>query len=76
MEWTGDGAQLLCQCGGVVNVLDVAQGRVSSTLNEVAEGETEDTITTFALGSDGETVVTSHKSGLLKLWRWRGRIFL
>ncbi|KAJ9593229.1 hypothetical protein L9F63_015228, partial [Diploptera punctata] len=70
IQWTSDGKELLCQCGGTIKILDVENGRVTSTLglNDENLEETEDTINTFTLSPDNESVVSNHRSGLIKLW--------
>ncbi|GFG39073.1 hypothetical protein Cfor_11996 [Coptotermes formosanus] len=72
VEWTSSGQQLLCQCGGLVKVLDIEQGRVTASVgvNEEEE-ESEDTINTFVLSPDNEQIISNHRSGLFKLWKWR-----
>lgn len=74
VEWTSSGQQLLCQCGGSVKVLDVEQGRVSALIGVNEEEEDgEDTINTFLLSPDNEQIISNHRSGLFKLWKWRDR---
>ena len=76
LQWTKNGAELLCHCGGTIKVLELASGRVTLSLgsNEEEEDDVEDTIHTFVLSADNELIVSSHKSGLLKLWKWRGTL--
>ncbi|PSN41585.1 Transducin beta-like protein 3 [Blattella germanica] len=78
IEWTKNGEELLCHCGGTIKVLELASGRVTLSLgsNEEEEDDVEDTIHTFVLSADNELIVSSHKSGLLKLWKWRGKSLL
>ncbi|XP_066997395.2 transducin beta-like protein 3 [Anabrus simplex] len=76
VQWTRDGSQLLCQCGSVVNVLDVDLGKVTSSLGQTDNEAEEDIINTFALSHDNKQLVTSHKSGLLKLWQWNDGVLL
>nr|CAD7430284.1 unnamed protein product [Timema monikensis] len=71
VQWSSSGEEMLCQCGGVVHVLDVQQGRIKTTLGQIGDVEDEDTVTTFTLSPDNEVVITSHKSGLFRLWNWR-----
>nr|CAD7410391.1 unnamed protein product [Timema poppensis] len=71
VQWSSSGEEMLCQCGGVVHVLDVQQGRIKTTLGQIGDVEDEDTVTTFTLSPDNEAVITSHKSGLFRLWNWR-----
>jgi WD40 repeat protein len=70
-QWTSDGQQLLCQCGGVIKVLDIEQGRVTASVG-VNEEDNEDTINIFLLSPDNEQIISNHRSGLFKLWHWRG----
>ncbi|CAG2060116.1 unnamed protein product [Timema podura] len=70
-KWSSSGEEMLCQCGGVVHVLDMQHGRIKTTLGQIGDVEDEDTVTTFTLSPDNETVITSHKSGLFRLWNWR-----
>lgn len=74
-QWTSDGQQLLCQCGGVIKVLDIDQGRVISSVGVSEEEDSEDTINTFVLSLDNEQIISNHRSGLFKLWHWRGMLF-
>lgn len=71
IEWTNNTQELLCQCGGTINVLDIENGKVTSSLglNKEDVEEVEDVINTFVLSPDNESVVSSHRSGLLKLWK-------
>jgi hypothetical protein len=73
LQWTSSGQQLLCQCGGLVKVLDIEQGRVIASVGVNEEEEdSEDTINTFLLSPDNEQIISNHRSGLFKLWKWRG----
>jgi len=73
LQWTSNGQQLLCQCGGSVKVLDIEQGRVTALIGVNEEEEDgEDIINTFLLSPDNEHIVSNHRSGLFKLWKWRG----
>ena len=73
MQWTSNGQGLLCQCGGSVKVLDIEQGRVTALVGVNEEEEdSEDTINTFLLSPDNEHIISNHRSGLFKLWKWRG----
>ncbi|RZF35976.1 hypothetical protein LSTR_LSTR005389 [Laodelphax striatellus] len=81
IEWTDDGENLLCQCGGKVRVLDINEGNVLSTICEeentgLDEEIEEDTILTFTLSNDNSSIVVAHKSGLLKSWDWKEKKLL
>jgi hypothetical protein len=52
-------------------VLDIEQGRVTASVG-VNEEDNEDTINTFLLSPDNERIISNHRSGLFKLWHWRG----
>ncbi|KAK7791158.1 hypothetical protein R5R35_013326 [Gryllus longicercus] len=71
VQWTKDGTTLLCQCDGIINVLDISKGVVTSSIGKPDQEEVEDTIYSFALSEDNDKLVSSHKSGLLKLWSWK-----
>jgi hypothetical protein len=40
------------------------------------EEDGEDPLNTFVLSPDNEQIISNHKSGLFKLWQWRGVLFL
>uniref|UniRef100_A0A1B6ELF2 U3 small nucleolar RNA-associated protein 13 C-terminal domain-containing protein n=1 Tax=Cuerna arida TaxID=1464854 RepID=A0A1B6ELF2_9HEMI len=73
IEWTNDGTQFLCLCEGKIKVFDVNNGKVSNFCNEDLDKDDEelDTVLTFCLSSDNTTVVSAHKSGLFKSWKWK-----
>lgn len=76
VEWTSDAKTLLCQCGPSINLLDVESGQVSGSLGTVVEAEgsdADDFVVSFALSEDNEHVVSSHKSGLFRLWNLAAR---
>lgn len=53
--------------------MDIEQGRVTASVGENEEEEDdEDTINTFLLSPDNEQVISNHRSGLFKLWKWKG----
>lgn len=53
--------------------MDIEQGRVTALVGVNEEGEDcEDTINTFLLSPDNEQIISNHRSGLFKLWKWRG----
>lgn len=68
IQWTTDGAYLLCQCNDVVQVIDINSTSSVLTIGAESDDTEEDTIYTFSLSTNNETVVTAHKSGLIKLW--------
>lgn len=68
---TDDGEFLLCQCGEKIQVIETKYGKAVRSL--VQE---EDEVITFVSGFDDETLVSSHKSGLLRHWNWKGEVYL
>ncbi|KAK3911617.1 Transducin beta-like protein 3 [Frankliniella fusca] len=71
VEWTSDGKILICQCGPVINLLDVDSGQLTGSLGNTDDEEnsvSDDTVISFALSADDQHVVSSHKSGLFRLW--------
>lgn len=85
LQWTPDGSNLLCQCGPRVSLLDVETTRLIDTIprrtdtlktgdEEDEEDESADTVITFTLDPTSKNVITSHKSGLLCIWDWKGKI--
>ncbi|XP_054267492.1 transducin beta-like protein 3 [Macrosteles quadrilineatus] len=73
IEWTSDGSKLLCLCDGKIKVFDVNTGKVLPFCNqeEAKDDEDEDIVLTFCLSKDNTTVVSAHKSGLFKCWKWQ-----
>lgn len=74
VAWTNDGAELLCQDQHRINVISVEGNTAQRSIADVAESVGADALDvdamyTFALGADDAHVVSSHKSGLLKLWQ-------
>lgn len=77
---TNDGKTLFCQCLNHITILDIDSVSIQKTippnLNEFNPFEEEDVIDdpilTFSLSYDEEFVASGHKSGLLKLWKWKG----
>jgi len=72
LQWSADAEYLFCQKGGTVSILSVSKSSVISSLGEVEANQQEDTINCFALGNDDTSILTHHKSGLFKLWDWKG----
>lgn len=75
VDWILDGSEFICPDQNKLNVVNVDSGKVVQTFGEVAkEFETEegseegDVIYSFAVSNDGTRIVSSHRSGLLKLW--------
>ena len=66
VQATSDGENILCQCGDKVNVLSCASGQVLYALEAK-----DDTIYTMKLSPKEDLLVTSHTSGLLRLWDWK-----
>ena len=71
-QWSKDGEHLFCQNKGAVSVLSVNKGLVKCDIGKLENDEEEDSVNSFALSSDDLSVVTQHKSGLFKLWKWQG----
>ena len=62
-----DGEFLLCQCGDRIQVIETKYGKTIRTLIQE-----EDEVITFSIAPDCVTAVSSHKSGLLRHWNWKG----
>lgn len=76
LQWTSDGKVLLCQCGPVINLLEVESGQLVGSLGNLEDVENtgvEDVVVSFALSDDDQHVVSSHKSGLFRLWHLPGK---
>ncbi|XP_008196815.2 transducin beta-like protein 3 [Tribolium castaneum] len=69
IEWHQD--TIYCQTPSAVTLLKIQDGVVCQTIGE-ENGEDCDTIQTFT--TDGERIISSHKSGLLKLWNGQGQL--
>lgn len=69
IEWHED--KLFCQTNSNISLLDIENGLVEKTVGE-ANSEDADFIQTFT--TDGQRIVSSHKSGLLKLWNKEGEV--
>ncbi|XP_046382433.1 transducin beta-like protein 3 [Ischnura elegans] len=77
VEWTNDGKHLLCQCDDKVHAVNVETGKVVKVLGNSSEEESvEGQINTFTLSKSNEFVVTAHKTGLFRLWRWQDEAVL
>lgn len=61
---------MLCQDTEKIHVYNIREGKVTSSIGEYKDSDLEhdDRIYAFALNPDDLSIVTSHKSGLLKLW--------
>lgn len=71
VQWTSDGKLLFCQCGSSINLLDVDSGQIAGSLGCTDDDDitaSDDIVTSFALSADDQHVVSSHKSGLFRLW--------
>lgn len=68
IQWTTDGANLLCLCDEVIKVIDVNTFSSTLVIGENEDGSESDQIYTFQMSHNNEKIVTAHKSGLLKLW--------
>ena len=69
VEWHKD--TLYCQTASSVSLLNTQDGTVSQT---IGEDNTEDSDHIHTFTTDGERLVSSHKSGLLKLWNAKGEL--
>lgn len=79
VAWTSDGAELLCQDQHRINVIPVEGNTVQRSIADLPNAENgapvdddgfdADAMYTFALSANDEHIVSSHKSGLLKLWQ-------
>lgn len=70
MAWTSDGEELLCQDEHRINVISVNRNTVQRCIADSNEEDIEvDSMYTFALSPNDAEVISSHKSGLLKLWQ-------
>ncbi|KRT80907.1 WD40 domain-containing protein, partial [Oryctes borbonicus] len=71
IEWSKE--KLFCQTSSTINCLDINTGQVVSKINtENEDGENADSIQTFTRNNNN--IITSHKSGLLKLWDLDGQL--
>ncbi|KAL1494162.1 hypothetical protein ABEB36_009806 [Hypothenemus hampei] len=70
IQWLED--TLYCQTHNAVNLLNIETGTVTQSIGEPKENEEIDAIQTFT--TDGNRFVSSHKSGLLKLWNQSGTL--
>ena len=66
VQVTNDGEYILCQCGDKVNVLSSTSGQVLHALEAK-----DDPIHAMKLSPKDDLLVTSHTSGLLRLWEWK-----
>ncbi|KAK9885462.1 hypothetical protein WA026_010957 [Henosepilachna vigintioctopunctata] len=69
IEWYDD--KFYCQTSSSINLLNTKDGNVSLFIGEELS-EDSDLIQTFT--TDGSRTITSHKSGLLKLWNQNGEL--
>lgn len=68
INWTTDGAHLLCQCDDVIKVVDVNTLTNVLVVGEADEDAETDQIYTFQISHNNASIITAHKSGLMKLW--------
>lgn len=69
-------------CTNHITVVNVADALVKQTIppdlieyNYCDENDViDDPVLTFALSFDDELLVSGHKSGLIKLWKWRSKL--
>ncbi|XP_037076640.1 transducin beta-like protein 3, partial [Pollicipes pollicipes] len=66
IQVTKNGENILCQAGDKVNVMSCATGQVLHALEAK-----DDPIYTMELSPSEDVLVTSHTSGLLRLWDWK-----
>lgn len=52
------------------------KGIVLYYLGERNDVEEEDVINTFTASDNDLNIITHHKSGLFKLWNWKGNVYL
>lgn len=70
VAWTSDGEELLCQDQHRINVISVNSNTVQRSIADSNDKDIEvDYMYTFALSPNDVEVISSHKSGLLKLWQ-------
>ncbi|KAJ8929808.1 hypothetical protein NQ314_017405 [Rhamnusium bicolor] len=69
VEWLED--TLYCQTNSNISLLNVENGLVEKTVGQ-ENSEDADFIQTFT--TDGQRIISSHKSGLLKMWNESGEI--
>ncbi|XP_075686680.1 transducin beta-like protein 3 [Rhinoderma darwinii] len=62
-----DGTHLICICGNKLNILEIATGAITRTI----EQDDQEVITCFVLSPDDEILVTSSRALLLKQWQWQ-----
>lgn len=68
VQWSKDGEHLFCKKGDTVSVISVSKGFTISSL-----GQTDgDVINCFTLDDNGTSLVIHYKSGLFKVWDWKG----
>ncbi|GJQ73751.1 hypothetical protein Trydic_g14083 [Trypoxylus dichotomus] len=71
VEWSKD--KLFCQTSSTVNVLDINTGLIEAKAGvDNDDKESVDSIQTFTKSNNN--IVTSHRSGLLKLWNLDGQL--
>ncbi|KOB73897.1 Katanin p80 WD40-containing subunit B1 [Operophtera brumata] len=68
VQWTSDGAHLLCLCDDVIKIVDVSTLAIVCTIGDSEEDAETDQIYTFHMSHDNKTIITAHKSGLIKMW--------
>ncbi|KAK6639171.1 hypothetical protein RUM43_007441 [Polyplax serrata] len=67
IKWSKDGSVIYCPNLGSINVINVETGKPHVVIGVVSEDA--DIIHSFATTVDGSQLVSSHKSGLFKLWQ-------
>jgi len=71
LQLNGNADHLFCLKGGTISILSMSNGSVISSLGTTEGNQQEDTINCFAPCKE-ECVITHRKSGLFKLWDWKG----
>ena len=64
LRWSEDGSTLFCCNAGTINLIDIDTGRPKLVLGDENEGA--DIIHCFTV--NGNNVISSHRSGLFKIW--------
>ncbi|XP_037048242.1 transducin beta-like protein 3 [Bradysia coprophila] len=69
IAWTSDGLEILCQNSGKISIISTEDNKPQRSIGiSTTEDVDDDYMYTFALSCNDELVVSSHKSGLMKLW--------
>lgn len=64
---------MFCQKYGTVTILSLKESiEIISHIGESDNNEEPDVINSFTASTNGINIITHHKSGLFKLWNWKG----